>query len=187
MQCQNREATVHITRHTTTDNERSLVSSVSFHALIHVHLISCPMIINMLRQRTTYSSMKAAMPPRMALIPPTLSTAALPVKVTTPPGAPVPVACGAVPVAFLWVPVNVGALLVETGDAESVIFGAVVVGTTIAEEVGVVEPAGTVLLAWKPAERVMPKPAAQLAGSSPYWGVSWEMRMKDGRQWGWEM
>ena len=108
----------------------------------------------------------------MALIPPTLSTAALPVKGTTPPGAPVPVACGAVPVAFLGVPVNVGALLVETGEAEGVMIGAVVVGTAVAEAVGVVVPAGTVLLAWKPAERVIPKPAAQLDGSSPYWGVS---------------
>ena len=55
----------------------------------------------------------------------------------------------------------------ETGEAEGVIFGAVMVGTTVAEAVGVVVPAGTVLLAWKSAERVMPKPAAQLDGSSP--------------------
>ena len=55
----------------------------------------------------------------------------------------------------------------ESGEGVGVIFGAAVVGTTIAEAVGVVVPAGTVLLAWKPAERVMPKPAAQLDGSSP--------------------
>ena len=109
----------------------------------------------------------------MAPTPPTLSTFAVPVKVTTPPGAvPVPVACGAVPVAFLGWPVNVGALLVETGEADWVIFGATVVGTTVAEEVALAVPAGTVLLAWKPAERVRPKPMAQLDGSSPCWGVS---------------
>ena len=43
------------------------------------------------------------------------------------------------------------------------------VGTTVAE-VALAVPAGTVLLAWKPADRVMPKPAAQLDGSSPCLG-----------------
>ena len=82
----------------------------------------------------------------MAPIPPTRSTSAPPVKVTIPLAAPVPVACGAVPVAFLGVPVNVGPLLMETGEAEGVITGAVVVGTTVAEVAAAV-PAGTVLLA----------------------------------------
>ena len=117
--------------------------------------------------------MNATIPPMMAPTPPTLSMFALPVKVTTPPGAPVPVACGAVLVTFLGWPVNVGVLLVETGEAELVITGAVVVGTTVADEVAAAVPAGTVLLAWKPAERVIPKPAAQLDGSSPCWDVSW--------------
>lgn len=136
-----------------------------------------PVIINMFGPRSTYSSMNATIPPMMAPTPPTLSMFALPVKVTTPPGAPVPVACGAVLVTFLGWPVNVGVLLVETGEAELVITDAVAVSTTAAEvaaaEVAAAVPAGTVLLAWKPAERVIPKPAAQLDGSSPCWGVSW--------------
>lgn len=132
--------------------------------------------------------MNPTIPPRMAPIPPTRSTAALPVKVTTPPGAaPVPVAAGAVPVTFLGLPVNVGALAVEIGEAVAVTTTAVVVGTTVAEEVAAEVPAATVLLAWKPAERVMPKPAAQLAGSSPCLGCQLGMRMMDGEGWGLEM
>ena len=155
----------------TTDNER-FTRRDSSHLVDHTcTLYACTVVINMFGPRSTYSSMNATIPPMMAPTPPTLSMFALPVKVTTPPGAPVPVACGVVLVAFLEWPVNVGVLLVETGEAELVIFGAVVVGTTVAE-VAVAVPAGTVLLASKPAERVIPKPAAQLDGSSPCWGVS---------------
>ena len=62
---------------------------------------------------------------------------------------------------------------VGTGEADEVMSGAVVVGTEdTEEEEAAAVLAGTVLLAWKPAERVMPKPAAQSEGESPYWGVS---------------
>ena len=93
--------------------------------------------------------MKPTIPPAIAPIPaPTRSTSAAPVKVTTPPDAdPVPVAGGAVLVTFLGWPVNEGPLLVGGGDADEVIFGAVVVGTTVAEALALEVLTGIVLLA----------------------------------------
>ena len=115
--------------------------------------------------------MKPTIPPIIAPIPPTRITSAPPVNVTTPPGvAPAPVACGGAElVVFLAGPVNTG---VDAGDADAVVVGAVVVITGIAEEVAATVPTGTVLLAWKPAERETPKLAAQFEGLSPCVGMS---------------
>ena len=82
--------------------------------------------------------------------------------------------------AFLAVPVNTGAVLVGAGEADAVRTGVVVVDTESGEvEEAAAVPAGTVLLAWKPAERVMPKPAAQSEGESPCQRVS----LGEGRCW----
>lgn len=118
--------------------------------------------------------MNPTIPPTIAPIPPTRTTSAPPVNVTTPPGAAaVPVAGGgAEPVAFLAVLVNAGVVPVGAGEADAVMVGTAEVGTRVAE-VALAVPAGTVLLAWKPAESVMPKLAAQSEGESPCWGVSW--------------
>ena len=119
--------------------------------------------------------MNPTIPPTIAPIPPTRTTSAPPVNVTTPPGAAaVPVAGGgAEPVAFLAVLVNAGVEPVGAGEVDAVMVGTAEVGTRAAE-VALAVPAGTVLLAWKPAESVMPKLAAQSEGESPCWGVSWE-------------
>ena len=61
--------------------------------------------------------------------------------------------------------------VVGAGEADAVMVGTEV-GTRVAE-VALAVPAGMVLLAWKPAERVMPKLAAQSEGDLPCWGVSW--------------
>ena len=75
---------------------------------------------------------------------------------------------------------NTGVLPVGAGEADAVMRGAlVVIGTGGAEEEAAAVPAGTVLLAWKPAESVMPKPAAQSEGESPCWGVSWGRKRLD--------
>ena len=64
---------------------------------------------------------------------------------------------------------NTGVLLVGAREADAVMVGVVLAGTRGAEELAAApeEATGTVLLAWKPAERVMPKPAAQSAVESP--------------------
>ena len=63
---------------------------------------------------------------------------------------------------------NTGMVLEGARGADVVKTGAVVVDTGSGEvEEAAAVPAGTVLLAWKPAERVMPKPAAQSEGESP--------------------
>ena len=105
----------------------------------------------------------------IAPTPPTLTISAPPVNVTIPPGvAPVLVACGgAEPVAFLAWPVNAGAVPVGAGEADPVKVGTLEVGSRVAEVAAAV-PAATVLLAWNPAGRVMPKLAAQSEGESPY-------------------
>ena len=187
------EATVRISHPNNHHGRHSLVSSYRISAPMYT---SCPSLLHILRLQTTYSSMNPTIPPMSAPIPPTLTTSAPPVNVATPPvTAPVPVACGgAEPVAFLAVLVNAGVVPVAAREVDGVMVGTAEVGTRVAAreadevmvgtaevdtriaEVELAAPAGTVLLAWKPAERVMPWLDAQLTGESPCWDVSWGFR-----------